>query len=233
VPLNLGLLSPSEVVTAIVETDAPLNSKEWSIRQLIGWREYIYHWFHYYADEIYSQNHFDHQKTLPAWFWKPDDLPVEMNCLTTVLKRVNRTAYSHHIERLMVIGNFCLLVWYDPTSVTQWFWEQYADAYERVVVANVMGMSQFADGGNLATKPYVASANYINKMSNYCSSCRYDPQQKYWQDACPLNYLYRRFLDNYQDTFRKSRQPFLLSHLEKLDLARIHEQSEQFVEQLG
>jgi deoxyribodipyrimidine photolyase-related protein len=128
----------------------------------------MHHWFLYYQDSIYEQNALEHTLPLPEYFRAPEKSPHDMNCVNTVLSRVDELGYSHHIERLMIIGNFTLLMGYNPHHVNKWFWEQYTDAFERVVTPNVLGMSQYADGGNLATKPYVSSANYINKMSNYC-----------------------------------------------------------------
>jgi deoxyribodipyrimidine photolyase-related protein len=189
----------------------------------------MYHWFHSYKSEIYDQNFFAHTQELPERFWRPEQSNVDMNCVQHVLKKVKETAYSHHIERLMIIGNFCLLVGYNPHHVNKRFWEQYADAFEWVVTPNVLGMSQYADGGKLATKPYVASANYVNKMSNYCKTCRYDPKEKYGENACPLNYLYWNFVNNNQETFKKRRQSFILKHLEKLDIPLITSQSKEFI----
>lgn len=138
----------------------------------------MYHWHWHYHDTIYQENVLEHHRPLPSWFRETQDEPTEMNCLRTVLQRVDRLSYSHHIERLMIIGNIALLVNIDPMQLTKRFREQYNDAYERVVVPNVMGMSQYADGGNLATKPYVSSANYVKKMSNFCDTCKYDPKKK-------------------------------------------------------
>jgi deoxyribodipyrimidine photolyase-related protein len=157
----------------------------------------------YYKDDLYKKNHLNHTHHLPSWFWETDDIPIDMHCVSHVLKKVENTGYSHHIERLMIIGNFCMLVGYDPHEVNRRFWEQYADAFERVVSPNVLGMSQYADGGKLATKPYISSANYVNKMSNYCSSCVYDPKEKYGENACPLNYLYRKFVNANQETLKQ------------------------------
>ncbi len=235
IPLNFGLLTPSEVIQAIEKSDSAINNKEWCIRQILWWREYMYHRFLTYKDTIYEQNHFEHTRELPYRFWKPETAPdsvKKMKCVSHVLEKVERLWYSHHIERLMIIGNFCLLVWFDPHDTNKRFWEQYADAFERVVTPNVLGMSQYADGGNLATKPYVASANYVNKMSNYCKHCAYNPKEKYGEDACPLNYMYWKFLNTNQETFIKWRQSFILKHLEKIDLDLINEQSKAFISSL-
>lgn len=232
VPLNFGLLDPLDVIKKVEQADTAINNKEWFIRQVLGRREYMYHWFLSYKDTVYWSNYFDHIRELPNWFWRPKESPLKMTCVNHVLKKVHRIWYAHHIERLMIIGNFCLLVWYSPRDVTRWFREWFLDAFERVVTPNVMWMSQYADGWMLATKPYVASANYVNKMSNYCKSCRYNPKEKYGEDACPLNYLYWNFLYNNQSTFQNARQSFILNHLKKLDIDRIKQQSQDFIDSI-
>lgn len=164
---------------------------------------------------------------LPYFFRRPDQSTLNMNCINHVLKKVETHAYSHHIERLMIIGNFTLLCGIDPHQVNQWFRERYADAFERVITPNVLSMSQYADGGKLATKPYVSSANYINKMSNYCKSCFYDPKAKKGEKACPFNYLYRNFINKHQELF--SRQPYITTHLKNKDTDMIAEQTKKFL----
>jgi len=236
IPINFWLLTPWEVIQAIEQADTAINNKEWFIRQVLGRREYMYHWFNYYKDDIYDQNFFDHKQKLPERFRRPDMSPVpikKMKCVSSVLEKVNRLGYSHHIERLMIVGNFCLLVWYNPHQVNQRFREQYVDAFEWVVTPNVLGMSQYADGWKLATKPYVASANYVNKMSNYCKSCQYNPKEKYWEDACPLNYLYRNFVKKNKEVFVKWRQSFIVKHLEKIDTKAIQKQSYDFISSIS
>lgn len=177
----------------------------------------MYHWHWHYQDTIYRQNVLEHHRPVPSRFWKTDEEPTGMHCLRSVLQRVDRLSYSHHIERLMIIGNIALLVQIDPIELTQWFREQYNDAYERVVVPNVMAMSQYADGGNLATKPYISSANYVKKMSNFCDKCKYDPNKKTGKDACPLNVLYRNFIARNKNHIKKARQAFILKHWENRD----------------
>jgi len=233
IPLNFWLLTPQEVIHSVEKRETAINNKEWFIRQVLGWREYMYHWFDHYKDELYEKNFFQSTKKLPDWFWRPEKSTCKMNCVQTVIERVSETGYSHHIERLMIMGNFCLLVWYDPHHVNKRFWEQYADAFERVVSPNVLGMSQYADWWNLATKPYVASANYVNKMSNYCKTCHYDPKEKYWEKACPLNYLYWNFIEKNKEVFVKGRQSFIVNHLKKIDTALIKQQSESFIKTLS
>lgn len=150
-----------------------------------------------------------------------------MNCLSQTLKRVQSDNHSHHIQRLMIIGNFSLLAGLDPHELNHWFFEYYTDAFEWVVTPNVLAMSQFADGGKLATKPYIASANYINSMSDYCKNCRYDAKEKYGVNACPMNYLYWDFVAQNKTAF--VRQPFIVKNLEKIDIEKIKEQKEKFL----
>ena len=235
--LNFGLLTPQEVVSAVRRADTAINNKEGFIRQVIGRREYMFHRFNHYKDTINEENFFNNKTPLPYRFWKTDESPfadgTKLNCVQTVISRVDRLAYSHHIERLMVIGNFTLLMRFNPHSVNKRFREQYADAFEWVVTPNVVAMSQFADWGKLATKPYVSSWNYINKMSNYCKTCYYDPKQKYGEKACPFNALYWRFVHDNGDLFKKRGQSFMLNHLKKVDMEQIDERIELFEEEMN
>ncbi len=228
--INFWLLTPWEVIDAISQTDTAINNKEWAIRQILWRREYMYHWFMFYHETIYHDNALNHTTPLPDWFWWPDDSPLQMYCVNHVLKTVKRTWYSHHITRLMIIWNFSLLMWYNPHDVNKRFWEMYADAFERVVTPNVLGMSQFVDWWNLATKPYISSANYINKMSDYCKHCYYDPKQKEWERACPMNYLYRNFVEKHRSFF--ARQPYIVSNLKKIDITKVKQQAQTFINQI-
>jgi deoxyribodipyrimidine photolyase-related protein len=160
----------------------------------------MYHFFQHYKDSIHTRNHFDHQEKLPDFFWQHAE-KSDMRCLSTTLQQVQNENFSHHIQRLMVIGNFALLTQRDPHELNKWFFEYYTDAFEWVVSPNVLAMSQFSDGGKLATKPYIASANYINKMSDYCKDCSYNYKEKYSDDACPFNYLYWAFVDKNKTAF--------------------------------
>jgi deoxyribodipyrimidine photolyase-related protein len=229
--INFGFLSAREVVEAVEKSDTAINNKEGFIRQILGWREYMYHFFQFYKDDIYSQNFLEHTHPLPNYFWKDAEM-CDMNCLSTTLKQVQSQNTSHHIQRLMIIGNFALLAGLNPHELNKWFFEYYTDAFEWVVTPNVLSMSQFADGWKLATKPYIASANYINSMSDYCKNCRYDPKEKYTDDACPMNYLYWAFVSENKATFEKGRQQFVVKNLEKIDIVRIKELKEKFLEKL-
>jgi len=205
-----------------------MNNKEWFIRQVLGWREYMYHFFHSYKDTIYTENFLNHTRPLPEYFWKnPESCPI--NSLRVTLQQVHKENISHHIQRLMIIGNFALLCNLDPHELNHWFFEYYTDAFEWVVTPNVLGMSQFADGWKLATKPYVASANYIQKMSDYYKNSEHNPKEKYTDDACPFNYLYWCFVADNKETFEKWRQQFVVKNLEKVDIERCSELKEKFI----
>ena len=150
---------------------------------------------------LQSDNYFNAKRDLPSFFW---DGYTNMNCLRQCITDTKKHAYAHHIQRLMVLGNFSLLCEFAPEQVQEWYLLVYADAYEWVELPNVAGMILFADGGNLASKPYVASGSYINKMSDYCKNCGYSVSKKTGEGACPFNYLYWRFLDAHQDKLRKN-----------------------------
>ena len=193
--LNCGLLLPLECVHAAEEAyyqgNAPLNSVEGFIRQIIGWREYVRGIYWLKMPDYPEENFFEADRNLPDFYWTAN---TKMNCLRQCVLETRNNAYAHHIQRLMVLGNFALLAGIDPKQVNQWFLAVYADAYEWVELPNVSGMILFADGGYLASKPYAAGGSYINKMSNYCKNCSYKVTKKNGSDACPFNYLYWDFL---------------------------------------
>lgn len=192
--MNLQIISPREILAAVASApdDVPLSSKEGFVRQVLGWREFVRLVYLRHEKEYQSTNFFGFSEKLPPLYWGH---ATRMNCLSTVVNQVKETSYSHHITRLMVLGNFALLSHTDPHEVNRWFWAVYLDAFEWVVTPNVLGMSQFADGGVFATKPYVSGANYINKMSRFCKKCSYDPKKTLGDDACPFNSLYWDFID--------------------------------------
>lgn len=196
-PMNIQILSAREIVAAVEQAngDVPLSSREGFIRQVIGWREFVRLIYLRHDSDYSASNFFGFNGKLPPLYWGTN---TKLNCLSKNVESVRQHAYSHHIPRLMVLGNFALLTKTNPHEVNRWFWSVYLDAYEWVVTPNVLGMSQFADGGVFATKPYVSGANYINKMSNYCSECRYDPKQSTGEKACPFNSLYWNFIDETQ-----------------------------------
>lgn len=194
--LNCGLLLPLECVQAAEDAYrkgiAPLNAVEGFIRQILGWREYIRGIYWLKMPEYETANFLEANNPLPNFFWGE---PTQMNCLSQCVKETKQNAYAHHIQRLMVLGNFSLLAGIDPKSVNDWFHVVYADAYQWVELPNVTGMSLFADGGLVASKPYSSSGAYINKMSNYCKGCTYSVTKKAGPKACPFNYLYWDFLE--------------------------------------
>lgn len=198
--LNLGLLSPSEVCqeaeAAWRSGAAPLNAVEGFIRQILGWREYVRGVYWTLMPEYADRNALRATRKLPAFYWTGD---TDMRCLREAIGRTARHAYSHHIQRLMVTGNFALLAGVAPREIERWYLAVYADAFEWVEMPNTLGMAVFADGGQMASKPYAASGAYIDRMSDFCSGCAYDVKQKTGPNACPFNYLYWAFLIRQKD----------------------------------
>lgn len=207
--LNAGLLEPLDICQRAEQAyrigHAPLNAVEGFIRQIIGWREFIRGIYWLKMPEYVDLNFFGACRDLPAFYWTAD---TDMLCLQQAVSVTQREAYAHHIQRLMVTGNFALIAGINPAQVHEWYLSVYADAYEWVELPNTIGMSQFADGGVVGSKPYAASGNYINKMSDYCQSCRYDVKQKFGADACPFNYLYWDFLVRNRDRLAKNNRLF-------------------------
>ena len=198
--LNVGLLGPGEVITSVQNAyeagTAPLNSVEGFIRQILGWREFVRGIYWLKMPGYASENFLAADRPLPDFFWTGD---TQMNCLRQSIGQTKKYAYAHHIQRLMVLGNFALLAGLAPKFVNEWYLIVYADAFEWVELPNVSGMVLFADGGYLASKPYAAGGAYINRMSNYCQKCRYKVAEKTGGDACPFNYLYWHFLIKNRD----------------------------------
>ncbi len=203
--LNLGLLDPLEVCQrAELEWRAgrvPINAAEGFIRQIIGWREYIRGIYFLQGPDYTAQNALDHHAELPPLYW---GAKTRMNCLSHAVAQTRDMAYAHHIQRLMVTGNFALLAGVDPAQVHDWYLSVYIDAFEWVEAPNTIGMSQWADGGIVASKPYVSSGAYIDRMSDYCGSCAYKVKDKTGPDACPFNLLYWHFLTRHRDRFAKN-----------------------------
>ena len=193
--LNAGLILPIEAVRAAevawATGHAPLNAVEGFIRQILGWREFIRGIYWLKMPDYASMNFLEAGRDLPSFYWTG---ATEMNCMRQSIDQTRRYAYAHHIQRLMVLGNFALLAGLDPRQVNEWYLVVYADAYEWVELPNVSGMVLFADGGYLASKPYAAGGAYINRMSNYCANCSYKVAKKTGDGACPFNYLYWDFL---------------------------------------
>ncbi len=193
--INSGLLDPLALCRA-AEAEyragrAPLNAVEGFIRQIIGWREYVRGIYWWAGPEYGTRNFLEAKRRLPGWYWTGE---TDMHCLKEAIGQTIDLAYAHHIQRLMVTGNFALLIGADPDDVDRWYLEVYADAYEWVEQPNTRGMILFGDGGLLGSKPYAASGAYINRMSDYCGHCRYDVNQRVGPDACPFNALYWDFL---------------------------------------
>ena len=201
--LNCGLLSPMQAVDAAVDAYdkglAPLNSVEGFVRQILGWREFVRGLYWLKMPEYKEMNFLQAERPLPQFFW---DSQTDMNCLHQCFSETQKNAYAHHIQRLMVIGNFSLLAGLAPDAVNDWYLSVYADAYEWVELPNVTGMVLFADGGILASKPYAAGSAYIDRMSDYCKGCRYSPKEKNGDRACPFGYLYWDFLGRHENTLR-------------------------------
>ncbi|MHA7100441.1 cryptochrome/photolyase family protein [Roseivirga pacifica] len=205
--LNIKLISPKEIIEAVEtywrnhQETIPLSSAEGFIRQILGWREYMrgIYWMH--MPEYSRENYFANNRALPSWFWNGQ---TKMKCLSHSIQQSLEHAYAHHIQRLMVTGNFALLAGIHPDEVDQWYLGIYIDAIEWVEITNTRGMSQYADGGIVATKPYVSSANYMHKMSHYCEQCHYNYKAKTGEGSCPFNSLYWNFIDQHHTKLSKN-----------------------------
>ena len=198
--MNCGLLNPIECIEeaqkAFFENQAPLNAVEGFIRQILGWREYVRGIYWMKMPDYENENFLNANRKLPDFFWSGN---TQMNCLRQCITETKENAYAHHIQRLMVTGNFSLIAGLSPEDVNEWYLIVYADAYQWVELPNVTGMILFADGGLLASKPYSASGAYINRMSDYCKNCKYSVTKKNGEKACPFNYLYWNFLIENKD----------------------------------
>jgi deoxyribodipyrimidine photolyase-related protein len=219
-PLNAKILHPLDVTRKTVayweahQAEISLSQVEGFVRQVIGWREYMrgVYWAH--MPDYASQNYFDHDRELPAWYWTGK---TKMNCLHHAIGQSLDHAYAHHIQRLMITGNFALLAGISPDALDRWYLGIYIDAIEWVEITNTRGMSQYADGGLVGTKPYVSSANYIDKMSDYCKPCHYAKSKKHGDKACPFNSLYWHFYARNRDKLeRNPRIGFVYPTLDKM-----------------
>ncbi len=203
--INIGLLDPLHVCRRVEEEyhkgRVPLASAEGFVRQIIGWREYIRGIYWLKMPDYAEVNALNATRPLPAFYWTGE---TDMNCVSHAVKQTREEAYAHHIQRLMITGNFALIAGLDPVQVHEWYLAVYADAYEWVELPNTIGMALHADGGLLGSKPYAASGNYINKMSDYCKTCRYDVKQRTGPEACPFNALYWDFIARHKDRFSKN-----------------------------
>ena len=225
--LNLGLLHPQEVIKEVEKAylnnqKLPLNSIEGFIRQVMGWREYLHGIYHYVDENYYQNNWFNYNRPLPKFYWNSQK--TDLNCLRKTLIQVEKTGYAHHIQRLMILSNFALITGTSPQELENWFHSVFIDAFDWVMQTNVIGMGQFADGGILASKPYASSANYINKMSNYCQDCRYETKQRTGEKACPFNYFYWDFLARDREKIKSlGRMNLVLANLKKIDSEELEE----------
>ena len=203
--MNLSLLHPREVLeqalAAYAAGEMPLNATEGFVRQILGWREFVRGVYQERVDSLRDANGLAAKRHLPQFFWEPEQVDAE--CLRQSAAQVWRTGYGHHIQRLMVLSNFALLAGVIPQEVSHWFWAGFVDAYEWVELPNVMGMGLYADP-IMTTKPYAAGANYLNKMSDYCRACPYDPKARTGEDACPFNALFWSFVGRHPALFEKN-----------------------------
>ncbi|SHJ39411.1 cryptochrome/photolyase family protein [Aquimarina spongiae] len=219
--MNSKMLSPKEVIGTVVtywrehQDDINISQVEGFVRQILGWREYMRGMYWAKMPDYKGLNALDNHNTLPDFFWTAD---TKMNCVHHAIKQSLDEAYAHHIQRLMITGNYALLTQIHPDAVDEWYLGIYIDAIEWVEITNTRGMSQFADGGLVATKPYVSSGSYINKMSDYCKNCHYKVSKKVEEDACPFNALYWNFLNEKRAYFSSNqRMRMMLNLLDKMD----------------
>lgn len=203
--MNLGLLEPLQMCRnseqAWREGRAPISSVEGFVRQIIGWREFVHWQYVRQGNDLRKANGWNHRRPTPRFWW---DGQTPMQCMSIIQNRLQDSAMNHHIERLMVLCNFAMLAGIDPEAVANWFLTWYADSHDWVVLPNVIGMGLNADGGKTATKPYIASAAYINKMSDFCKGCVYDPKTRTGPKACPFNTLYWNFLIEHETILRSN-----------------------------
>ena len=203
-PLNLGLLDPRDAIDQVEQAyrsgSVPLASAEGFIRQVMGWRDYVWHlYWHLGPDYVATSNALDAQTQVPDWWQQLDADQVSAACLSSTLADVRDRGWAHHIPRLMILGNWALQQGFDPQETTDWFTRVFVDAYPWVMAANVIGMALYADGGVMATKPYAAGGAYIKRMTNYCGACVYKPTQRVGEGACPFTSGYWAFLHGNRD----------------------------------
>ncbi|MDM7927279.1 cryptochrome/photolyase family protein [Blastomonas fulva] len=235
--LNCGLLDPLALCQAVEaayrDGKVPLNATEGFIRQIIGWREYVRGIYWREGPDYAQRNALEAHRPLPGFYY---DGKTDMHCMAQAIGQTLDHAYAHHIQRLMITGNFALVAGIDPHAVHTWYLEVYADAYEWVELPNTLGMSQFADGGLLASKPYASSGNYINGMSDYCGKCRYDVKAKTGRKACPFNLLYWDFLDRNEAVLGRNQRlamPYRnWAKRDEKDKAAIREDAARFLDTL-
>jgi deoxyribodipyrimidine photolyase-related protein len=233
--LNVGLLHPSVVVERAEDAyrsgSVPLASAEGFIRQVMGWREYVWGLYWLWMPEYAAKNELGAHEPIPPAFIGGH---TKMRCVARTIADVDERAYAHHIQRLMVLGNLALLSGTDPQAMTEWMWAGFIDAAEWVMVPNVVGMSLHADGGMMATKPYASGGAYISKMSNYCKGCVYDPKKRAGETACPFTTLYWDFLARHEERFKSNhRMAQPMAGMRRLnDLADVRKRAVEVLDQL-
>lgn len=237
--MNTKLISPKEIIETVLKTyrnnqnEIDISQVEGFIRQILGWREYMRGMYWMLMPNYKKENYLNNENNLPSFFWTGN---TKMNCLEKSINNSLDNGYAHHIQRLMITGNFALLTGVHPDAIDAWYLGIYVDAVEWVQLPNTRGMSQFADGGKIATKPYVSSGSYIHKMSNYCSSCHYNKSKKFEDDACPFNSLYWNFLDEKQtalsSNFRMKMMYSLLNKMSSEERAKIKEKANHIIENI-
>ncbi|MDR7362235.1 deoxyribodipyrimidine photolyase-related protein [Marmoricola bigeumensis] len=204
-PLNLGLLDPLDVVRRAAERHATdgtrLASVEGFVRQVMGWRDYVWHLYWHLGEDYRHRNALRARRRIPGWFADLDADATEAACLSHTLAGVHAHGWVHHIPRLMILGSYALQRGWDPAELTDWFHRSFVDGYDRVMVPNVVGMSQHADGGVMATKPYTSGGAYLDRMTDHCGGCRFDPKVRVGDDACPFTAGYWWFLDRHRERF--------------------------------
>jgi len=210
--LNLKLLNPREVIAAVLgawkKYSLDLSTVEGFIRQILGWREFVRGMYYLDMPQMAQDNYYQHQNSLPEWYWTGK---TGMACMKDAIGQTLQYGYAHHIQRLMVTGNFALLAEILPQEVCEWYLAIYVDAIEWVELPNTAGMALFANGGRFTSKPYIASGAYIKRMSNYCGSCKYKPDIRFGEEACPITTLYWNFLIKHRDQFEASPRTRLMT----------------------
>ena len=237
--MNTKIISPKEVIDTVLETyraqknAIDISQVEGFIRQILGWREYMRGMYWMLMPNYKNENFLENNNKLPDFFWTGK---TKMNCLKNAIHNSLENGYAHHIQRLMITGNFALLTQINPDDIDAWYLGIYVDAIEWVQLPNTRGMSQFADGGKIATKPYVSSGSYISKMSNYCDACVYNKVKKFEDDACPFNTLYWNFLDEKQEklssNFRMKMMYSVLNKMSNEDRIKISVKANHIIENL-
>jgi len=219
--MNLKLLDPREVIGAAERAyragSADLASVEGFVRQVLGWREFVRGYYWRSMPGLAAANHFGHQRPLPRWYWTGE---TRMNCLREAIGQTLVHGYAHHIQRLMITGNFALLAGLSPEAVCAWYLAVYVDAVDWVERPNTMGMALYADGGRFASKPYAASGQYVKRMSNYCKGCRYDPARRFGDAACPVTVLFWNFVIEHEPALAAApRTALMAGHARRIDAA--------------